>query len=161
MPAPEEAGREVRLAEANGARLDDRLTQSTTSLPSSHPNAQMVNGQSHHVEASALADSGGDIPIDDQLDASESGDATDAFELPPVRPEVRGDVGPLIDALHALFEHDRAVASQTGAARCGICYLHFAAADMTYRQVEGFYVCEDCARALGPNQVFMVRKQQR
>ncbi len=161
MSVPEEAGSDGRLPEADGARLDGRQMQSTPSLPSAHQNAQMANGQSHQAEVSALADSGGDVPDDDQLASSESGDATDGFELHLVRPEVRGDVGPLIDSLHALFEHDRAVASQTGATRCGICYLHFAAADMSYRQSEGFYVCEECARALGPNQVFMVRRQQR
>src|SRR5579872_3035055 len=50
---------------------------------------------------------------------------TDRGDHPPLRPEVRGEVGPLIDALRGLFEQDRAVASQGGTTRCGICYLHF------------------------------------
>jgi hypothetical protein len=78
-----------------------------------------------------------------------------------MRPEARGDVGGLIDVLHAVFERDRAVASQGGSTRCGICYLHFTHAELVYREAEGFYVCERCAEALGRSQVFMVRKQQR
>ena len=73
---------------------------------------------------------------------------------------MRGDVGPLIDSLHELFERDRAVASQGGTARCGICYLHFRLSDLHYREEEGFYVCTNCARALGHGRVMMVRRQQ-
>ena len=74
--------------------------------------------------------------------------------------DVRGDVGPLIDSLHELFERDRSVASQGGVARCGICYLHFRLSDLHYREEEGFYVCANCARALGHNRIMMVRRQQ-
>jgi hypothetical protein len=79
----------------------------------------------------------------------------------PLRAEARGDVGPLIDELHTVFEHDRAVASQGSNARCGICYLHFTHADLTYREAEGFYVCAQCSRSLGNTQVMMIRRQQR
>jgi hypothetical protein len=79
----------------------------------------------------------------------------------PVRPEVRGDVGPLIAALHEIFERDRGVASQGASARCGICYLHYPLAELAYRDDEGFYVCAACTKALGHSQVFMVRRQQK
>jgi hypothetical protein len=79
----------------------------------------------------------------------------------PLRAEARGDVGSLIDDLHTVFEHDRAVASQASNARCGICYLHFAHADLAYREAEGFYVCAQCSQSLGTTQVMMIRRQQR
>lgn len=85
----------------------------------------------------------------------------DRGDHPPLRPEVRGEVGPLIDALHGLFEQDRAIASQGGTTRCGICYLHYALADLEYREAEGYYVCHACARALGTARLPMVRRQQR
>lgn len=82
-------------------------------------------------------------------------------ERQPVRAEARGEVGPLIDELHVLFEQDRAAASQGGTTRCGICYLHFALANLEYREAEGYYVCRACARALGVSRLPMVRRQQR
>lgn len=85
----------------------------------------------------------------------------DRSDHPPLRPEVRGEVGPLIDALRGLFEQDRAVASQGGTTRCGICYLHFSLSELEYREVEGFYVCHACARSLGATRLPMVRRQQR
>jgi hypothetical protein len=75
--------------------------------------------------------------------------------------DVRGDVGALVDQLHALFAHDRAVASQAGVARCGLCYLHFTQGELVYREAEGYYVCPGCAQALGRSRVVMVRRQQR
>jgi hypothetical protein len=87
--------------------------------------------------------------------------AAERGEREPVRAEARGDVGPLIDDLHAVFERDRAVASQGSNARCGICYLHFAHADLSYRETEGFYVCAQCSQSLGNTQVMMIRRQQR
>jgi hypothetical protein len=74
--------------------------------------------------------------------------------------DVRGDIGQLIDSLHALFERDRGIASQSDTARCGICYLHFYAAELQYREEEGFYVCLSCARALAQSRLMMVRRQQ-
>lgn len=82
-------------------------------------------------------------------------------EHPPLRPEVRGDVGALIDSLHDLFAQDRAVASQGGTTRCGICYLHFPLGELEYREIEGFYICKACLRALGAAPLPMVRRQQR
>lgn len=82
-------------------------------------------------------------------------------EHAPLRPEVRGEVGPLIDSLRGLFERDRAIASQGGTTRCGICYLHYALVDLEYREEEGFYVCRACARSLGSVRLPMVRRQQR
>lgn len=77
------------------------------------------------------------------------------------RADVRGDVGPLIDELRAVFQRDRAVASGTAASRCGICYLHFPLDELEYREAEGFYICPVCARALGAQWLPMVRRQKR
>ena len=88
-------------------------------------------------------------------------DRSERGEREPMRPEVRGEVGPLIDALHDIFAQDRTVASQGGTTRCGICYLHFPVAELEYREAEGYYVCERCARALGQTRLPMVRRQQR
>lgn len=82
-------------------------------------------------------------------------------ERPARQLDVRGEVGPLIDSLRALFADNRTVASQGGVARCGICYLYFRASDLTYREQEGFYVCASCASALGTTRLPMVRRQQR
>lgn len=84
----------------------------------------------------------------------------DAQEFTP-RGDVRGDVGPLIDDLRAIFQHDRTTASATGGTRCGICYLHFALDALEYREDEGYYVCARCAQALGSARVPMVRRQKR
>jgi hypothetical protein len=91
----------------------------------------------------------------------DAGDADDEapYEFP--RRDVRGEVGALIDALHAVFERDRAVASQGGAKRCGICYLHFSVTELEYREVEGHYVCAGCAAVLHQARLPMVRRQQR
>jgi hypothetical protein len=78
----------------------------------------------------------------------------------PENRDVRGDIGQLIDSLHALFERDRGIASQSDTARCGICYLHFYAAELHYRDEEGFYVCPACAHALAQSRLIMVRRQQ-
>jgi hypothetical protein len=74
--------------------------------------------------------------------------------------DVRGDIGQLIDSLHALFERDRGIASQSDTTRCGICYLYFYAAELHYREEEGFYVCPSCAHALAQSRLMMVRRQQ-
>lgn len=87
--------------------------------------------------------------------------AAERGEREPLRAEARGEVGPLIDDLHAVFEHDRAVASQGSNARCGICYLHFTHSDLLYREAEGFYVCDQCSQSLGASQVMMIRRQQK
>jgi hypothetical protein len=79
----------------------------------------------------------------------------------PFRPEVRGELGPLIDALHELFVQDRTIASQGANARCGICYLHYPLIELEYREAEGFYVCPACKAALGGLRIPMVRRQQR
>jgi hypothetical protein len=88
---------------------------------------------------------------DGELDAQETAAHAD----------VRGNVGPLIDDLRALFQRDRATASSAGGTRCGICYLHFTPAELEYRDDEGYYICADCARALGTAHVPMIRRQKR
>ena len=91
---------------------------------------------------------------------AENDDEGDAPYSGP-REDVRGLVGELIDALHGLFTQDRAIASQGGSSRCGICYFHFSLSELVYREAEGFYVCHACERALGGARVPMARRQQR
>jgi len=74
---------------------------------------------------------------------------TPGFELPQ-----------LIDALRQQFEQDRALASQSSSARCGICYLYYRQTDLFYREEEGFYVCKNCQRTLGNTKLKMLRRQQ-
>jgi hypothetical protein len=93
-------------------------------------------------------------------DRHDLSDRTSRQEREPLRLEVRGEIGSLIDNLRTIFERDRAVASQSGSTRCGICYLHYAQSELEYRDAEGFYVCPTCARALGTAEVSMVRRQQ-
>jgi hypothetical protein len=103
-------------------------------------------------------DGNGDIPSTWRAERLHGG--TDTTPHEPPRPESRGTVGPLIDALHDLFTQDRAMASRGDSARCGICYLHFALAALEYRDAEGFYVCEGCNRLLGHHRLMMIRRQQ-
>jgi hypothetical protein len=85
---------------------------------------------------------------------------TDLTPREPFRPESRGEVGSLIDSLHEIFVQDRTVASRGDSTRCGVCYLHFPLSALEYREAEGFYVCAGCNRALGHQQLMMVRRQQ-
>ena len=87
--------------------------------------------------------------------------------LPPLSPGgiERGrsgssDFEQLIKSLHVLFEHDRQVASQPDATRCGLCYLHYPLTELQYRD-EGFYICSNCDKALGTHHQTMVRRQQK
>jgi len=77
------------------------------------------------------------------------------------RPEIRGEVGALIDDLRGIFQRDRAVASLPNGARCGVCYHYFVTDELEYREAEGYYVCPGCAKLLGANRLPMVRRQQR
>ena len=70
------------------------------------------------------------------------------------------DFEAMLISLHELFEHDRQVASQQDACRCGICYLHFSVSELHYRE-EGFYVCEGCERAMSKLMLPMLREQQK
>ena len=71
------------------------------------------------------------------------------------------DFEAMLISLHEIFEHDRQVASQQEARRCGICYLHFLAGELHYRDEEGFYVCTGCERAAGKYRMPMLRRQQK
>jgi hypothetical protein len=71
------------------------------------------------------------------------------------------DFEEMITSLRELFTHDRQVASQPDNKRCGICYLYFTAGELHYREEEGFYVCLNCERALGKQNLPMVRRQQK
>ena len=70
------------------------------------------------------------------------------------------DFEQMLQSLHNLFEHDRQVASQADATRCGICYLHYHVSELHYQE-EGFYTCPNCAHVLGQQHLLMVRKQQK
>ncbi len=104
-------------------------------------------------------------PLRDPMPTSSSSvtQVPEEEETPPSGPreDVRGAVGGLIDALHDVFTQDRAVATQGGSSRCGLCYLHFPIGELVYRESEGFYVCQACERALGSARVNMVRRQQK
>jgi hypothetical protein len=78
-----------------------------------------------------------------------------------MRPEIRGELGPLIDDLHSLFEREIASAKQPASARCGICYLHFPIATMEYRESDGFYICQACDQAMRGKPLRMIRRQPR
>jgi hypothetical protein len=71
------------------------------------------------------------------------------------------DFDSLIASLRELFAQDRQVASQQDGMRCGICYLHSSVSSLTYREEEGFYICQSCAHALGKYQIPMIRRQQK
>ena len=71
------------------------------------------------------------------------------------------DFEEMITSLRELFASDRQVASQTDSKRCGICYLHFTINDLTYREVEGFYICANCVQTLGKQNLSMLRHQQK
>ena len=71
------------------------------------------------------------------------------------------DFESLIASLRELFAQDRQVASQQEGTRCGICYLHFTVSSLTYREEEGFYVCQGCERSLGKHKLPMIRRQQK
>src|SRR5437588_9009064 len=71
------------------------------------------------------------------------------------------DFEAMLISLHEVFEHDRQVASQQDARRCGICYLHFLVSELHYREEEGFYVCSSCERAAGRHTLPMLRRQQK
>ena len=109
-----------------------------------HPSPEIMPAHARHMSHA-----------DDEDDDEE----TQATSGP--RPDVRGAVGDLIDSLHEIFTRDRAIASQGGISRCGICYLHYPLGELVYHESEGFYVCQTCERALGGARVNMVRRQQR
>jgi hypothetical protein len=71
------------------------------------------------------------------------------------------DFEAMLVSLHELFEHDRQVASQQDARRCGICYLHYVFSELHYREEEGLYVCLGCDKAASKQQLPMVRRQQK
>ncbi len=71
------------------------------------------------------------------------------------------DFDNLIASLRELFAQDRQVASQQDSTRCGICYLHSTVSSLTYREEEGFYVCQSCERGLGKYKLPMIRRQQK
>ena len=70
------------------------------------------------------------------------------------------DFEQMLQSLHDLFEHDRQIASQPDATRCGICYLHYQVSELEYQE-EGFYTCTNCAHTLGQQHLVVVRKQQK
>jgi hypothetical protein len=71
------------------------------------------------------------------------------------------DFDEMIASLRELFAHDRQVASQAENKRCGICYLYYTPAELTYREEEGFYICSSCMRTLGKQNLPMIRRQQK
>ena len=121
------------------------------------PSAHDTGGDrlNHHTRRASLASTSRDEDV-----IAEDDDGDESW-TPQPRGDVRGDVGPLIDSLREVFVQDRAISSQGGSTRCGICYLHFPFSELEYREAEGYYVCLECKRALGPARLPMVRKQRR
>ncbi len=70
------------------------------------------------------------------------------------------DFEQMLHSLHDLFEHDRQIASQPDATRCGICYLHYYVSELEYQE-EGFYTCANCAHTLRQQHLVVVKKQQK
>lgn len=70
------------------------------------------------------------------------------------------DFESMLTSLRELFEQDRQVASQGDSTRCGLCYLFFKVSDLTYRE-DGYYICSNCEQNLGPQNLPMLRKQQK
>lgn len=120
--------------------------------PSGLPRSRRAEHDAPHPNAYVMQHGAAD---DDDEDADYI-----AHERRPLR-DVRGDVGTLIDSLHDLFTQDRGIASQGHATRCGICYLHYPLPELEYREVEGYYICADCKRALGSTHLMMLRRQQK
>jgi len=94
----------------------------------------------------------------DRVDRPERGEESERVDRDG---QARLDLTQLIEALHQQFEQDRSMASQTGTARCGICYFYYRLTDLSYREEEGFYICQRCQRSLGNGRIKMVRRQQR
>lgn len=93
----------------------------------------------------------------DRADRVERGEGNERMDRDG---QARLDLAHLIESLRQQFEQDRAIASQTGTARCGICYFYYRQTDLLYREEEGFYICQRCQRALGNGRIKMVRRQQ-
>lgn len=93
----------------------------------------------------------------DRADRVERGEGNERLDRDG---QARMDLAHLIESLRQQFEQDRAVASQTGTARCGVCYFYYHQTDLFYREEEGFYICQRCQRALGNGRIKMVRRQQ-
>lgn len=70
------------------------------------------------------------------------------------------DFEQMLQSLHELFERDRQIASQPDSTRCGLCYLYSPVSELHYRE-EGLYVCQRCERALGKQNISILRKQQK
>jgi len=111
-----------------------------------------------------------ELAQEDEDAAELSGTGITVAQIPPrehsererlaMRPEIRGELGQLIDDLRSVFEADRSVAMQSANTRCGVCYLHHRPEELEYREVEGFYVCERCSQALRGKRLPMIRRQQ-
>lgn len=153
-----------KRAERNGGKSTGEPGASRgTATPSEATGAHGASGTNGADQWRPSREATPGTPAPHAAPAAHLTDAEDDDVSAPSAPreDVRGAVGGLIDSLHDLFTHDRSIASQGGISRCGICYLHFPANELTYREAEGFYVCESCGQALGVGRIAMVRRQQR
>lgn len=150
-------GQGMRVERNGGKSAGEPSAARSTPAPSEANGANGADQPHPSREATRSAPAEPAAPAAHLSEADEDGDRAPAAP----REDVRGAVGGLIDSLHDLFAHDRSIASQGGISRCGICYLHFPANELTYREAEGFYVCDSCGHALGVARVTMVRRQQR
>ncbi|GAC1386010.1 MAG: hypothetical protein NVSMB33_15410 [Ktedonobacteraceae bacterium] len=92
--------------------------------------------------------------------ASNATGALPAINVGQSYPPGSFDFEAMLVSLHELFEHDRQVASQADATRCGVCYLHFSVSELHYLE-DGFYVCTGCEKSIGRQTISMLRRQQK
>lgn len=141
----------------NSATSNGELSRAAEARP---PVSQTRSSRFQHFSTLEPPRAGAGAQSRSEYGAAPSDEDDDEIDLTS-RPDVRGEVGPLIDSLKALFEQDRGVSASGGTSRCGLCYLHFPLSELEYREREGYYICGHCARALGSADVMMVRRQQR
>lgn len=104
------------------------------------------------------------IPVNRQPQEGFSGEKS---VITPMRhggqrtPTPPSELTAMLDSLREMFVRDRANGSRGDAARCGVCYLTYSQAELTFREDDGLYLCRDCSNALGNQHLPMLRRQRR
>ena len=124
-------------------------------------NSQQDRGPGKGREPGEAHDPKNRLEPRERVERLERVERSEVSERPDRDGQARQDFSNLIESLRQQFEQDRALASQAGTARCGICYFYYRQTDLLYREEEGFYICPRCQRSLGNGRVKMVRRQQR
>lgn len=121
-------------------------------------NSQQERGPGKGRDSGEASDQNTRLEPKERGERPERGEASDRLDRDG---QARIDLAQIIEALRQQFEQDRFLASQSGSARCGICYLYYRQTDLAYREEEGFYICKSCQRTLGNGRIKMIRRQQR